>query len=125
MISFPVRRERLPCGARGGWLHGEGGRRDLQPAPRQEERDSKGSGPGSLLVGYVPVLDPMGAAPEQELRTETGGEGLEERGEVCLAEEVEHLRQLGLSDGEVASELGVDVSWVESLISPDDDEPDV
>ena len=50
---------------------------------------------------------------------------MEERGEVCLAEEVEHLRQLGLSDGEVASELGVDVSWVESLISPDDDEPDV
>jgi orotate phosphoribosyltransferase-like protein len=49
---------------------------------------------------------------------------LEERGEVCLAEEVERLRRLGLSDGEVASELGVDVSWVETLISPDEDESD-
>ena len=49
---------------------------------------------------------------------------MEERGEVCLAEEVERLRRLGLSDGEVASELGVDVSWVETLVSPDEDEPD-
>jgi len=48
---------------------------------------------------------------------------LEERGEVCLAEEVEHLRQLGLSDGEVASRLGVDLSWVETLVSPDREEP--
>jgi hypothetical protein len=47
---------------------------------------------------------------------------LEERGEVCLAEEVEHLRQLGLSDEEVASRLGVDVTWVESLVSPGEDE---
>ena len=43
---------------------------------------------------------------------------MEERSEVCLAEEVERLRQLGLSDEEVASRLGVDVNWVESLISP-------
>ena len=49
---------------------------------------------------------------------------MEERGEVCLAEEVERLRRLGLSDGEVARELGVDVSWVETLISSEDDEPD-
>jgi hypothetical protein len=47
---------------------------------------------------------------------------LEERGEVCLAEEVEHLRRLGLDDGEVASRLGVDVSWVQTLISPGEDE---
>jgi DNA-directed RNA polymerase specialized sigma24 family protein len=47
---------------------------------------------------------------------------LEERGELCLAEEVERLRRLGLSDGEVASRLGVDVSWVETLISPGEDE---
>jgi hypothetical protein len=47
---------------------------------------------------------------------------LEERGEVCLAEEVEHLRQLGLSDDEVASRLGVDVSWVESLVSVGEEE---
>ena len=48
---------------------------------------------------------------------------MEERGEVCLAEEVERLRRLGLSDDEVASRLGVDVSWVETLVSPGDDEP--
>ena len=47
---------------------------------------------------------------------------MEGRGEVCLAEEVERLRQLGLSDDEVASRLGVDVGWVETLISPGDDE---
>jgi hypothetical protein len=39
-----------------------------------------------------------------------------------LAEEVERLRQLGLSDDEVASRLGVDVGWVETLISPEEDE---
>ena len=47
---------------------------------------------------------------------------MEERGEVCLAEEVERLRQLGLSDEEVASRLGVDAAWVETLISPGEDE---
>jgi DNA-directed RNA polymerase specialized sigma24 family protein len=47
---------------------------------------------------------------------------LEERGELCLAEEVERLRQLGLSDAEVASRLGVDVSWVETLLSPGEEE---
>lgn len=47
---------------------------------------------------------------------------MEERSEVCLAEEVERLRQLGLSDEEVASRLGVDAAWVETLISPDEDE---
>jgi DNA-directed RNA polymerase specialized sigma24 family protein len=47
---------------------------------------------------------------------------MQDRGELCLAEEVERLRQLGLSDGEVADRLGVDVSWVESLVSPGDEE---
>lgn len=47
---------------------------------------------------------------------------MEERGETCLAEEVERLRQLGLSDEEVASTLGVDEGWVEALISPGEDE---
>ena len=47
---------------------------------------------------------------------------MEDRGEVCLAEEVENLRRLGLSDEEVAGRLGVDVSWVESLVSPGDEE---
>ena len=49
---------------------------------------------------------------------------MEERGEVCLAEEVEHLRRLGLTDEEVASRMGVDVSWVQTLISPGEDEAD-
>jgi hypothetical protein len=48
---------------------------------------------------------------------------LEERGEVCLAEEVERLRRRGFSDGEIASKMGVDASWVESVISSGEDEP--
>jgi hypothetical protein len=47
---------------------------------------------------------------------------LEDRGEVCLAEEVERLRLLGYSDGEIASSMGVDVGWVETLVSPGEDE---
>jgi len=47
---------------------------------------------------------------------------LEERGEVCLAEEVERLRRLGLPDEEIASRMGVDASWVATLISPGEDE---
>ena len=39
-----------------------------------------------------------------------------------MAEEVERLRRLGLSDEEVASRIGVDMSWVLTLISPDEDE---
>jgi hypothetical protein len=48
---------------------------------------------------------------------------MEDRGEVCLAEEVERLRKLGFSDGEIASTLGVDAGWVETLVSPEKDEP--
>ena len=47
---------------------------------------------------------------------------MEDRGEVCLAEEVERLRRLGLSNEEVARRLGVDAAWVETLISPGKDE---
>lgn len=47
---------------------------------------------------------------------------MEERGEVCLAEEVERLRRLGFSDTEIASRMGVDVAWVETLISGEEDE---
>ena len=47
---------------------------------------------------------------------------MEDRGEVCLAEEVERLRKIGLSDGEIAGRLGVDAGWVETLVSPEDDE---
>jgi transposase len=53
---------------------------------------------------------------------------LEDRGEVCLAEEVERYRRLGLSYGEIASKLGVDASWVETVVSsgeePGPDEED-
>jgi hypothetical protein len=48
---------------------------------------------------------------------------VEGRGEVCLAEEVERLRKLGFSDGEIAGKLGVEAGWVESLVSPEKDEP--
>jgi hypothetical protein len=48
---------------------------------------------------------------------------MEDRGEVCLAEEAERLRRLGLCDGEIASRMGVDPSWVETLVSPEEDEP--
>jgi hypothetical protein len=48
---------------------------------------------------------------------------LEDRGEVCLAEEVERLRRLDLSDAEIASRIGVDASWVETLVSSAEDEP--
>ena len=48
---------------------------------------------------------------------------MEDRGEVCLAEEVERYRRLGLSDGEIASELGVEASWVETVVSSGEDEP--
>jgi hypothetical protein len=51
------------------------------------------------------------------------GENVEERGETCLAEEVERLRRFGFSDGEIAGRLGVDSSWVETLVSPGEDEP--
>jgi len=40
---------------------------------------------------------------------------LEGTGEVCLAEEVERLRCLGLSNDEIARRMGVDVEWVRSL----------
>ena len=48
---------------------------------------------------------------------------MEERGEVCLAEEVERLRRLGLSYGEIASKMGVDAGWVETVVSSGEDEP--
>ncbi|HWS79862.1 MAG TPA: hypothetical protein VN178_02470 [Rubrobacter sp.] len=47
---------------------------------------------------------------------------MEDRGEVCLAEEVDRFRRLGLSDGEIASEMGVDLSWVETVVSSGEDE---
>ena len=45
---------------------------------------------------------------------------MEDRGEVCLAEEVERLRGLGLTDEEIAERMGVDAAWVETLASPEE-----
>ena len=47
---------------------------------------------------------------------------MEDRGEVCLAEEVERFRRLGLSDGEIASKMGVDASWVATVVSSEEEE---
>lgn len=46
---------------------------------------------------------------------------MEDRGEVCMAEEVERLRRFGLSDEEIAERMGVDAAWVETLVSPGGD----
>lgn len=43
---------------------------------------------------------------------------MEERGEVCLAEEAERLRRSGLSVEDVSRRMGVDAAWVESVVSP-------
>ena len=43
---------------------------------------------------------------------------MEERGEVCLAEEAERLQQSGLSVEDVSRRMGVDAAWVESVVSP-------
>ncbi len=42
---------------------------------------------------------------------------MEEKGELCLQEEVARLRDAGLSGDEIARKMGVDPGWVESLIS--------
>jgi transcriptional regulator with XRE-family HTH domain len=38
-----------------------------------------------------------------------------------MAEDVERLRRLGLSDEEIAERMGVDAAWVETLVSPGGD----
>jgi hypothetical protein len=46
---------------------------------------------------------------------------VEDRREVCLEEEVERLRRSGMSPSEIARALGVDESWVEGLVSLQED----
>lgn len=51
---------------------------------------------------------------------------MEQRGEVCLAEEAERLRRSGLGVDEVARRMGVDRAWVETVVSApggEDEEP--
>lgn len=43
--------------------------------------------------------------------------------EVCLEEEVEKMRRSGMSTDEIAQQMGVDPTWVESLVSMWEDEP--
>jgi hypothetical protein len=45
-------------------------------------------------------------------------------GEVCLAEEAERLRRSGLSVDEVARRMGVDPSWVETVVLEDGEDRD-
>ena len=49
---------------------------------------------------------------------------MDNRGEVCLEEEVERRREAGMSAGEIARDMGVDPGWVEALISAWGDSPE-
>ena len=42
---------------------------------------------------------------------------LDNKGEVCLEEEVERRRRSGMSTEEIAQDMGVDSAWVQSLVS--------
>ena len=42
---------------------------------------------------------------------------MDNKGEVCLEEEVEKRRCSGMSTDEIAQDMGVDPAWVESLVS--------
>jgi hypothetical protein len=42
---------------------------------------------------------------------------LDNRGEVCLEEEVEKRRRSGMSTEEIAQDMGVDPAWVQSLVA--------
>ena len=42
---------------------------------------------------------------------------MENKGEVCLEEEVERRWRSGMSTDAIAQDMGVDPSWVESLVS--------
>jgi hypothetical protein len=53
-----------------------------------------------------------------------GVHSLDNRGEVCLEEEVERRREAGMSAGEIARDMGVDPGWVEALISAWGDSPE-
>jgi DNA-binding CsgD family transcriptional regulator len=42
---------------------------------------------------------------------------MDNKGEVCLEEEVEKMRRSGMSTEEISQKMGVDPAWVESLVS--------
>ena len=47
---------------------------------------------------------------------------MDNKGEVCLEEEVERRRRSGMSTEAIAREMGVDPSWVESIVSMTEEE---
>ena len=47
---------------------------------------------------------------------------MEEKGELCLQEEVARLQEAGLSRDEIARRMGVDPGWVESIVAMIDPE---
>ncbi len=47
---------------------------------------------------------------------------MDNKGEVCLEEEVERRRRSGMSTEEIAQDMGVDPAWVQSLVSMFGDE---
>ena len=42
---------------------------------------------------------------------------MDNRGEVCLEEEVEKRRRSGMTTEEIAQDMGVDPAWVQSLVA--------
>jgi uncharacterized protein YpbB len=42
---------------------------------------------------------------------------LDNKGEVCLEEEVEKRRRSGMTTEEIAQDMGVDPAWVQSLVA--------
>jgi len=44
-------------------------------------------------------------------------------GDVCFEEEVEQMRRSGMSTDEIAEQMGVDRTWVDSIVSMVDQGP--
>lgn len=51
------------------------------------------------------------------------GTGMEDRGEVCLEEEVDRLRRSGMSVQAISDSMGLEQAWVASVVEmlPDED----
>jgi hypothetical protein len=47
---------------------------------------------------------------------------MENKGEVCLEEEVDRMQRSGMSTDEIAQQMGVDQAWVESIVQMMPDE---
>ncbi len=44
-------------------------------------------------------------------------------GDVCFEEEVEQMRRSGMSTDEIAQQMGMDQTWVQSIVSMVDQSP--